>query len=229
MRETTLYFVIGHRRCGTTSINAFFNRNGIAGIHYDRGRLGHTMRMNLLQGAPPLTGYDHIYRAFANMEYCYGEGYFEGYRHYRELMEAYEDSKFILNTRDRENWIRSNVIHARRHCSNTENAEFYRNEFGTTEWDGISDIWRQRWDEHHEKVIEDIPADRLLVFDIENDDPKMLCDFAGLPADGARHYRQENPSLNGVGMAIANCTPLAVKRALPRSVKWPIKRMLRRR
>ena len=61
MSETTFYFVIGHRRCGTTSINAFFNRNGIASIHYDRGRLGHTMRMNLLQGAPPLAGYDHIY------------------------------------------------------------------------------------------------------------------------------------------------------------------------
>ena len=74
------------------------------------------MRMNLLQGAPPLAGYDHIYRAFANMEYCFDEGYFEGYRHYKELMVAYEDSKFILNTRDRENWIRSNVTHARRHC-----------------------------------------------------------------------------------------------------------------
>ncbi len=228
MSETTFFFVIGHRRCGTTSINAFFNRNGIAGIHYDRGRLGHTMRMNLLQGAPPLAGYDHIYRAFANMEYCFDEGYFEGYRHYKELMEAYEDSKFILNTRDRENWIRSNVIHARRHCPNVKYAEFYRKEYGADDWEGISREWRRRWDEHHEKARAEIPADRLLVFDIERDDPRLLSEFAGLPPDGARHYKRENPSLNGLGMAIARYTPLVVKRAVPKSVKWPVKRMLRR-
>jgi hypothetical protein len=186
------------------------------------------MRMNLLRDASPLAGYDHIYQAFCNMEYCFGDGYFEGYKLYRELMESYEDSKFILNTRDRENWIRSNVIHAQRHCPLTEHADFYRKEYGTTDWDGISDVWRRRWDEHHEAVLAEIPAERLLVFDIEKDDPRRLCEFAGLPADGARHYKQENPSLNGVGMVIARCTPLAVKRAIPRSVKWPIKRMLRR-
>jgi hypothetical protein len=228
LSETTRYFQIGFRKCGTTSIAAFFNRNGIPCIHHDRGHLGCRMQQNLRQGAPLLAGYDEQYRAFANMEYYFADGYFEGYKLYRELMETYEDSRFILNTRDRESWIRSMMTHARRPGPFRQYPEYHRQKYGTTDWKVICDIWRGEWDEHHEKVQAEIPAERLLVFDIEKDDPRRLCEFAGLPADGARHYKQENPSLNGVGMVIARCTPLAVKRAIPRSVKWPIKRMLRR-
>ena len=93
MSETTRYFQIGFRKCGTTSIAAFFNRNGIPCIHHDRGHLGCRMQQNLRQGAPLLAGYDEQYRAFANMEYYFADGYFEGYKLYRELMESYEDSK----------------------------------------------------------------------------------------------------------------------------------------
>ena len=34
------YFQIGFKRCGTTSLAAFFNRSGIPCAHWDRGRLG---------------------------------------------------------------------------------------------------------------------------------------------------------------------------------------------
>lgn len=212
----------------TTSLNALLNRNGIPSVHYDRGGLGRTMQQNRMHGAPPLADYDQVYRAFANMECRHGEGCFEGYRHCRELVDAYESSEFILNTREREKRIRSLVIHTRRFCSNIEYADFYRKEFGSTEWEDFSEEWRQRWEEHHEKIRRQIPAGRLLVFDIERYGPALLCEFVGLPVEGAKHYKRENPSLNGFGWFVASCTPLVAKRAFQFSWKSRAKRMFRK-
>ena len=88
------YFQIGFMKCGTTSIAAFFNRNGIPCVHYDQGRLGRTMQRNQLRGIPLLTGYDDRYQAFTNMEYFTARDDFAGYKLYPEIMQARLYAKF---------------------------------------------------------------------------------------------------------------------------------------
>ncbi len=224
------YFQVGFRKCGTTSISAFFSRNGIPSVHYDDGRLGRRMQRNHRRGVPLLAGYDDRYQAFTNMEYYDSRDYFEGYRHYAEMMAAYEDARFILNTRDQERWIRSMVSYAvRPGAQKVIKEQYHRWRYGTTDMEELSDLWREEWDAHHRDVIADIPAERLLVFDIERDDPALLCRFAGLPPEGSRHYTQANPSLTPVGAALSRLVPIAAKRAVPSRIKHPVKRWLRRR
>ena len=228
MDRSTFYFQIGFNKCGTTSIAAFFNRSGIPCVHFDRGRLGRQMQSNLLDNLPLLTGYDDRYRAFTDMGYFASDDYFEGFKRHLEMMDAYADSKFILNTRNRENWIRSMFNYYADRGSNVAVFQYWQYRYGTTDRDALADCWRQEWDVHHENVIAEVPGDRLLVFDIEQDDPALLCQFAGLPLEYARYYTQENAALNEVGIFIARWLPLAVKRGIPQGVRDYVKQWMRR-
>ena len=215
------YFQIGFHRCGTTALAAFFDRCGLACVHYDRGRLGRRLRENLAAGRPPLAGYER-YRAFANMQYQDGAEYFDGMTHFRELDAAY-DALFVLNTRPLEHWLRSLAVHyARRPLGPL----CLQARFGTTDPFAVAEGWRALREAHHRRVRAELPPERLLVFDIESDAPERLCEFIGAPAALARHYRVENPSLNRWGEALAACLPFAVKRALPGRLKRPVKRWL---
>ena len=228
MGDSTYYFQIGFNKCGTTSIAAFFNRSGIPCVHFDLGRLGMQMQRNLLDDLPLLTGYDDRYRAFTDMGYAAADDYFDGFKCYLELMDAYADSKFILNTRGREDWIGSMFNYYADRGNNVAMFQCWQYRYGTTDRDALADFWSQEWDVHHRNVISDIPGDRLLVFDIKQDDPALLCEFVGLPPEYALHYTQENAGLNVVGRFIGRCVPHAVKRVIPRDMKNPVKWWLRR-
>ena len=93
----------------------------------------------------------------------------------------------------------------------------------------MAEIWRAEWQEHHRTVLAEVPAERLLVFDIEADSPEGLCDFLGLPRSAARRYTAENPAPNPLGAALVRLAPGPVKRAVPEPVKLGIRRLLRRR
>ena len=220
------YFQIGFQRCGTTALAAFFNRCGIACVHYDRGRLARRMRDNMAAGVRPLEGYEH-YRAFTNMDLNTPEVYFDAFKHYRALHRAY-GGKFILNTRPAEHWVRSVMAHmatgfgrgALRH---------YELRFGTADPARVAECWRAEWETHHLRVRREIPGEILLEFDIESDPPELLCDFIGLPRACARHWRRQNPTMNRLGRLAAAYAPLAVKRRIPDGVKQPLKTLLRAR
>ena len=111
------------------------------------------------------------------------------------MMADYPDSKYILNTRPVEHWIRTR----RSQVPIGDQEPFRQWYYGTTDVDAIADIWRRQWAELHRDVLSAVPAERLLVFDIESDPPERLCEFAGLPLSCAANYTQENPSLNAVG------------------------------
>ena len=223
----TRYFQIGFQRCGTTALAAFFNRCGIPCVHHDRGRLAQRMRVNLAAGARPLAGYDERYRAFTNMNLNAARDYFDAFKHYGALRAAY-GGKFILNTRPVEHWVRSLMAHQAQR-GRREMRLNYELRFGTSDAARVADCWRAEWEAHHRNVREEIPEERLLVFDIEADPPERLCDFIGLPRACARHWRQENPTMNRFGRLVAACVPLAAKRRIPQGLKQPLKRRLRRR
>ena len=93
----------------------------------------------------------------------------------------------------------------------------------------LVDHWREEWDAHHKAVIEHIPPERLLVFNIEADDPSQLCKFVGLEARAAKHFRAHNITLSPFGKVIEKLTPDWLKTVMPASVKVAVRKALRKR
>ena len=217
------YFQIGLKKCGTTSIAAFFNRVGVPAAHYDHGRLGRRMQRNLCEGVPLIIGYEG-FDVFTNMEYVSRSDWFEGWRHCERLLDECPDASFILNTRHKENWLRSMV--ALGESKPRIMKAHYQSRYGTKDIAKIVTIWSREWDKHHREVVERIPTERLLVFDVEADQPELLCEFAGLASGAARHFTVENPTMRGFSRALAGIIPLPVKRALPHSLRMRVKKSL---
>ena len=228
MADDTLYFQIGFKRCGTSAITVFFNRSGIPCVHHDRGRLARRMRDNLAAGRAPIAGYER-YRAFTDMNWFAARDYFDGFKQYPDLLAYYGGrARFILNTRPLEHWVRSLWTHHERWDAAVVR-EHYQWRYGTTDAAAVTDIWRWEWQKHHARVRATIPPGQLLVFDIESDSPVRLCEFARLPPTCARYYSPQDHSLGPLGRLVARCTPMAVNRIVPPSIRLPLKRLLRAR
>lgn len=163
-------FQIGFNKCGTRSLNMFFKRNGLRGVHYDNGRLAATIFRNVANGRPPVEGYDG-YAFLSDMEYLTPIGSFEAFKLFPALAEAYPEARFILNTRERESWVKSRLKH---------NDGVYRGKWRSilkVEDDAaVADYWREDFDRHHERVrayFADQP-ERLIEFDLDRDDATVL-------------------------------------------------------
>ena len=222
---TDRYFLTGFDRCGTTAIARFFQRSGIPAIHYDSGKLAQQIDANLREGRFILHGYEQ-YRVFADMVYLRPHAHIEAYKYYRQMMEQVPGARFILNTRDRERWISSRL---RFSGGEFDWVEMYQAFHGLKDFQETISHWKRDWDSHHAAVQQAIPSDRLLVFNIEEDSPLLLCRFAGLDDSAARHYRRENASYNKIGKFITELVPLPVKRRIPEPAKAPVRRLLRLR
>ena len=218
------FFQIGFRRCGTTALAAFFNRCAIPCVHHDRGRLARRMRDNLAAARAPLDGYDRRFAAFTNMDFQAPTDHFDGFLHFDALLTDY-GGRFILNTRPVEHWLESvmrNADHPRRRAA-------YRARFGTDDLREVAACWRAAWEEHHRRVIEEVPAQSLLVFDIESDPPERLCDFIGVGREHAHFYTLENPRMTPFAESLAAGLPRPLRRAVPDAVRHRVKKWLRRR
>ena len=229
----TRFFQIGFNRCGTKSIHHFFEANGIPSVHYDGGRLATTMFDNLDQGKFVLQGYEG-YNAFTDMEYLTDSRYYEGYKLYGPFMEQVPDAKFILNIRDPDRWIMSRLNHAagRLPVSQSEKAVWrgeriltgnyyvkYKKCYGLSDVNEVASHMRREWDMHIALVKDSIPADRLLVFNIESDSPIALCRFAGLGDAAAKHFGVSNRSDAHAVRYLRRRFPQSLLRAIPAPVK----------
>ena len=217
------YFQIGFHKCGTTSIHRFFHRSGIPSVHYDKGRLGRTMQRNLQVGRFLLAGYEQ-YDAFAGMSFTTPTERFDAAEHYERLLEHIPNAKFILNTRDRDSWLRSRLA-----MRNGAFAEDYKSVYGLPSTDAMLDHWKKEWDARHAEVRKRIPPQQLLVFNIEQDSAQRLCEFAGLDSAMAKHWKRENASMNAIGDFLAQWMPQPVLAALPSDFNGRVRRLLRKR
>ena len=215
------YFVIGFDRTGTTAINHFFERNGIPAISYDRGKLAQRIDANLRDGRFVLQGYEQ-YRVFSDMVYLRPHIHIEAYKYYPQIMEQVPSAKFILSTRNREHWIDSRI---RASGGEFHWVRMYQAFYGLKNMQEVVSHWRREWDNHHAAVQEGIPSDRLLIFNIEDDSPLLLCRFSGLKDSAAKYYQRKNASLNGFGKFIGNLFSLSVKRRIPNPIKERVKRL----
>lgn len=159
-------FQIGFNKCGTVSLHKFFESNGLKSIHWDKGRLAQTIYKNSKENIPLLTGYQN-YDCFTDIE-SQVDNIFIYLTHFKELDKQYPNSKFILNVRNKNNWIRSRMKHR-------DYLEVYKKITNLDE-DGVIKLWEDTWDNHINSVIEYFKdrEDDLLVFDIDNQKEKLI-------------------------------------------------------
>ena len=158
-------FQIGFNKCGTRFLHQLFTDQGYKSIYADDGRLARRMFENFLNMDPLLKGYEH-YDCFLCMENV-AMNLYPHLLFYKLLDQQYPGSKFILNTRNVENWIKSRL-----------NQPGYLTDYmwstGTTKTAVAVEKWRSLWKRHHEEVKayfgKRICKD-LLIFHVEEEHP----------------------------------------------------------
>lgn len=166
--------LIGLNRCATTSLHKLFQNSGIASVHWldDQGdNLAQKMVTNIAMGRKPLDGFGSV-RAFTDIAFVNARFMLDGTRFFRDLHAAYPDAYFLLNTRDREDWILSRALHSNggyleRCCK--------ANGMGADE---VKQGWRRMYDVHHAEVQAHFDGNpRFLCFDIDRDDPQAIAEW----------------------------------------------------
>ncbi len=200
-------FQIGFNKSGTNSLYRFFIDNGFIAYHFEDGNLADAIHENHKFGYPLLS---------ANKYGDFSEGHFYSDMEeidrpdpiyiaqtlFKELDKQYPGSKFILNTRDKDKWLKSRSKHlcysmvTYPEANGRTYLELFTNIYNCSK-EKILERWSKEWDEHHAAVQEyfkDRPND-LLIFNIEKDNPQKLVDFlAGsynLDAQYYKHYKTE--------------------------------------
>lgn len=188
-------FQIGFNKCGTLSFHELFDLYSNLqqkAIHWDYGRVALSIRENLFNNKPLLNNYEQ-YTVFTDMECCYKKNdtcyWLFAYKWFYLLDKQYPNSKFILNTRNVENWIQSRINHycgmmlINNEVSRLKPVESYINNqqkyYGTESLEELIQLWKDDWYEHHLDVIsyfKNRPQD-LLVYHIEKDPFSKIVDF----------------------------------------------------
>jgi hypothetical protein len=167
-------FQIGFNKCGTSTIHHYLRSNGVQSIHWDKGRLAKRIFTNLANGDDLLAGYE-AFDSFTDMEHLDAHGtLLEAYKLFPYFAAQYPDAVFILNTRDREDWIRSRLRHSEGGYAKRHHA-FH----GTTSDHELAEIWRNDWEQHHERVTQFFASrrHRFFVCRIETDLPHLLNEY----------------------------------------------------
>lgn len=231
-------FVVGFHKCGTSSLHHFFRACGLSSLHFrvteKATPCGVAIHDNMVAGRRVIAGFEH-YDAFSNVDYFCAHEQFEMGRHFRLLLKQEPDALFILNVRDIDKWVKSRMGWSsefdRRERPNApctrsiecaSRAGFavnYRDYYGLPDLPAVEVHLRSQWHAHVAAVKNGIPADRLLVFDIADDDPVLLCDFLGLPREWARRYQWRNVSTPPVFKSRVRWVPLWMKKLIPRRFK----------
>ena len=186
---------VGLSRTGTLSLTLALRGLGLKAIHYDRVRLN-----DILEGSNP----DPDFRRYDDVDAVTDlpSAYF-----YRELLEAYPESKAILTVRDVESWWVSVSRHVNVNSPYKPPAVFgYDSRVRTLGSAPLTDLgadnhlkmlvlncvygstialeylYKKKYLDHNECVVRDVPVERLLVMDITAGDGwEKLCGFLGLP------------------------------------------------
>lgn len=176
----TPIFQIGFNKCGTTSLHKFLIRSGIRSVHWERGKLAKCIMARMEAGEDPIADFPTTI-GFTDMIALEAGLLLEPYKRFDYLHNWHPDAIFILNTRDRENWILSRSSHQ---FEKVGLLSRYAECFGVPEAE-IPDLWREEWETHHRGAriyFEGSP--NFLEFNIERDDPEVLRSFM------ARRYPQ---------------------------------------
>ncbi|MFQ5438916.1 MAG: hypothetical protein ACE5DK_08810 [Paracoccaceae bacterium] len=174
---------VGFNKCATRSLANLFAGSGHRSAHQKFRRpfgpnrnIAALIRDNKQAGRPMFDGFDD-YVFYADLVLQTRTETYEAFKDFRRILADYPDTILLLNTRDRENWIRSRVRHG--HGTFLEMVT-EANGFETK--DACLEFWRQDWDRHLADVrgfMADRP-DQLVEFNTDTGNVHDLC--ARLPA-----------------------------------------------
>lgn len=187
-------FQIGFSKCGTSSLYSFFNNSGIPSVHHDNGFLANSIHVNYHNKLPLISGRYSKILVFTDMEVLYKTPQvMVGMQYFKELDKQYPGSKFILNTRNKEAWLKSRSLQTI-HPSGDTLLKISAEILKLTE-EEMLEQWSHEWDEHYRDVLEYFkkrPND-LLVFNIEKDNPEKIKSFFkdNFNLD-TRYYKKKN-------------------------------------
>jgi len=178
---------VGFNKCGTRSFQRLFEAAGHRVVQHKIRRpfrrsrkAAFVIQQNLRAGRPVFAGMED-YVLYAGLIHQTETESFEAIRHFREMLRDYPDTILILNTRNREDWIRSRLGHGR-----GELLRRVMRQRGVATAEQVADIWRSEWDEHHADVraaMKDRPG-QLIEFNLDRDPVQKLIDR--LPGYGLR-------------------------------------------
>jgi len=192
-------FIVGFPKAGTSSIQYALQKAKIPSIHWARynlpnglRHLGHLYRKGqpaasvgaLIDWAKkdgiPLLSYLNDYDAFTQMDISLNKtlNFWPQLTDVPTLNEQYPNSKFIFNTRPIHKWINSvnNWGNLRKRLTRLDIP-------GLPSGKGDKDTHLEDWHNWHLENIKQFftdKPDQLIVFDIENDNPKKLAKFLGI-------------------------------------------------
>lgn len=194
MSNNLKIFQIGFNKCGTCSIHDLFDKYSIPklkSIHWDYGKLAYSIHNNLIHNELLLKDYSDI-NLYSDMECAVkSENTYQllyGFKYFYILDQQYPNSKFILNTRNTDNWINSRLNHYSGHylingkVYEQEKIPFYKRHmiaYNIDSLESLIDRWKYQWNTHHKNVrsyFKDRPQD-LLIFDIEQDSFDKIQNF----------------------------------------------------
>jgi hypothetical protein len=219
-------FQIGFNKCGTSSIYFRLDALGFSATHIktrDGRYIASVMQDNLDGGRHILTGLE-TYDAFTDLEDVREDRFVEGYKFYPHMLEQVPDARFILNVRDRERWIRSRLDH-----NEGAYAAALLKLSRLPSLDALAESWREDWDRHVQQVKATIPAARLLVHDIETDDPADIDRFLDRSLVRPVADVPQNFTRSKISKTLSRLTPRVVKDALPKELNRSVHYLLRRR
>lgn len=168
-------FQIGFNKCATRSLYQLFQSAGYKAVHWEGGKLARNIKACFDAGTKPLVPWDDTV-FFSDMELVNDRSgpLIEGNRYFAYLHRYYPDAKFILNTRDCEDWLFSRVDHNEGKYLNN-----YRHHFGLTKTRDVMNRWRKDWDDQHRAVRSHFATHpgALVEFDITTDPVEKLHNF----------------------------------------------------
>jgi hypothetical protein len=162
-------FQIGFNKCGTRTLHYFFRDNGWRTAHWRKGVLALAVYENLTYGRSLVTGFQNL-EVFTDMEFVERHFVFEAYKLFPYFAEEFPNAVFILNTRDRDDWLQSRFNHSPGYV------ERWKAVIGAKTDGQLADWWLRDWDDHHERVrsfFRDRPQ-RLIEFDLATTPPEVI-------------------------------------------------------
>jgi len=176
MQTTTKVFnkmkiiCIGFNKTGTLSLNKAFLSLGFNSKHrhFENKPIPDIMLANKSAGRKLLDGME-----FADCVMDFYPQYF------KELHEQYPDCKFILTTRNKNDWLRSRTAHVKRN----QRDQNYEGGWLKVE----KRTWSREWNQYHSEVLNHFKdSSNFLVLDIcAGEGFEKLCPFLSLPVPDA--------------------------------------------
>ncbi|WP_425052277.1 hypothetical protein [Psychromarinibacter sp. S121] len=167
-------FQIGLNNCADLALYELFTASGVkalrgSGIEWqdtpralDRRNAQIMIHRNIRAGRHALEGLDG-FDAFFDMEFVVNGGAIENFRQFPLLAEDYPDAKFLLNTRDKQDWLRD-----RAQYRDGLYLELAKERTGMSDR-GVLNMWADDFHRHHDMVCTHFANQpgRLLEFDID--------------------------------------------------------------